>query len=60
MDRIMGPFAETLGYFPVDKLSIITGADKTGEPISAIHPNARCQRAQRVGCGRLDRGFEQR
>ncbi|MBD3317238.1 MAG: hypothetical protein GF344_15735 [Chitinivibrionales bacterium] len=38
--KIMAPFAETLSYFPVDKLSIITGADGTREPISAVHPHA--------------------
>ena len=38
--RLIEPFAETLGYFPVDRLSVITGAEGSYEPISAIHPNA--------------------
>ncbi len=39
-DRFIQPFAETLGFFNVDKLSVITGAEGSHEPISAIHPNA--------------------
>ena len=39
-ERIIAPFAETLGFFPVDKLSVITGVEGNHEPISAIHPNA--------------------
>ena len=39
-ESLMIPFAETLTYFPVDKLSVISGADGNHEPISAIHPNA--------------------
>ena len=39
-ERLIAPFAETLGYFPVDRLSVITGAEGSHEPISAIHPNA--------------------
>lgn len=38
--RIIVPFAETLGYFPVDNVSILSGADGKREPISAIHPDA--------------------
>ena len=38
--RIIEPFAETLKFFPVKKVSVITGAEGTHEPISAIHPNA--------------------
>ena len=37
---MIGPFAETLGFFPVDKLSVLTGAEGKHDPISAIHPNA--------------------
>ena len=39
-ERIIGPFAETLSYFPVERLSVITGTEGRHEPISAIHPNA--------------------
>lgn len=39
-DRLIAPFAETMEMFPVDKLSIITGAEGQHQPISAIHPNA--------------------
>ena len=39
-ERIIGPFAETLGYFPVNRLSVITGVEGNHGPISAIHPNA--------------------
>ena len=39
-ERLIKPFAETLSLFPVDKLSVITGAEGRHEPISAIHPNA--------------------
>ncbi|MAG13270.1 MAG: hypothetical protein CMN78_01605 [Spirochaetales bacterium] len=38
--RIIEPFAETLKFFPVQKLSVITGTEGRHEPISAIHPNA--------------------
>jgi flotillin len=33
-------FSETLAFFPVEQLSIITGAEGAHQPISAIHPNA--------------------
>lgn len=39
-DRLIAPFAETLQYFPVKNVSIITGAGGKHEPISAIEPNA--------------------
>ena len=39
-ERLVAPFAETLTFFPVDRLSVITGAEGKHEPISAIHPNA--------------------
>jgi flotillin len=39
-ERLVKPFAETLSLFPVEKLSVITGAEGRHEPISAIHPNA--------------------
>jgi len=40
LERLIAPFAETLGFFPVSKLSVITGAEGEHRPISAIHPNA--------------------
>ena len=39
-DSIFKPFTETLAHYPVDHVSIISGAAANGEPISAIHPNA--------------------
>jgi flotillin len=39
-NRLIAPFAETLGFFPVKHLSVITGVEGSHEPISAIHPNA--------------------
>jgi len=39
-ERLIAPFAETLQFFPVDRLSVITGAEGEHRPISAIHPNA--------------------
>ena len=39
-DSIFKPFTETLAHYPVDHVSIITGAGGNTEPISAIHPNA--------------------
>ena len=39
-ERLIAPFAETLQFFPVKHVSIITGAGGHHAPISAIHPNA--------------------
>lgn len=39
-NSLFKPFTETLAHYPVDHVSIITGAGTGGEPISAIHPNA--------------------
>jgi pyruvate/2-oxoglutarate dehydrogenase complex dihydrolipoamide acyltransferase (E2) component len=39
-DSLFKPFTETLSHYPVDHVSIITGAAENGKPISAIHPNA--------------------
>ncbi len=39
-ERLIGPFAETLGFFPTKHISVITGAEGDHQPISAIHPNA--------------------
>jgi flotillin len=41
--RMIEPFAETLKFFPVDKLSVLTGMEGRREPISAIHPDAVAQ-----------------
>ena len=38
--KLIAPFAETIDFFPVKKLSVITGIEGKHEPISAIHPNA--------------------
>ncbi len=39
-ERLIAPFAETLNFFPVDRLTVITGVEGQHGPISAIHPNA--------------------
>lgn len=39
-NSIVEPFAETLSMFPVNKVSVITGANGRHEPISGIHPHA--------------------
>jgi hypothetical protein len=39
-DRIFAPFAETLSYFPADKVTVISGAGDKREPLTAIHPDA--------------------
>ena len=39
-ERLIAPFAETLKFFPVGRLSVITGVEGQHGPISAIHPNA--------------------
>jgi flotillin len=39
-ERLIGPFAETLSFFPTKHISVITGAEGDHQPISAIHPNA--------------------
>ena len=39
-ERFIAPFAETMNLFPVKKLSVITGAEGSHQPISAIHPAA--------------------
>jgi uncharacterized membrane protein YqiK len=38
-DELVGSFAGTMDLFPVDQISVISGAKPEG-PISAIHPNA--------------------
>jgi len=37
---IVEPFAETLAMFPVENVSVITGANGKHDPISGIHPHA--------------------
>ncbi len=37
---IVEPFAETLSMFPVNHVSVVTGADGRHDPISGIHPHA--------------------
>ena len=39
-NSIISSFAETLSFFPVGRLSVITGTKGDNKPISAIHPNA--------------------
>jgi flotillin len=37
---LIEPFAQTLDLFPVNEITVISGAAKQNGPISAIHPNA--------------------
>ncbi len=46
-------FSETLEFFPVEQLSIITGAEGTHQPISAIHPNAIDEEKNKVLAGAI-------
>ncbi|GHU10254.1 hypothetical protein FACS1894151_09450 [Spirochaetia bacterium] len=39
-ESIFEPFAETLGRYPAEHISVITGTGGNQNPISAIHPNA--------------------
>lgn len=39
-NSLIAPFAETLQYFPVEKLSVLSGVGGQHEAISAIHPHA--------------------
>jgi len=39
-DNLFRPFTETLSHYPVDHVSVITGAGGNREPISAIDPDA--------------------
>ncbi len=39
-ERLIAPFAETLSFFPVKRVSVITGMEGAHAPISAIHPSA--------------------
>ncbi|MFP4364965.1 MAG: SPFH domain-containing protein [Spirochaetia bacterium] len=38
--RIIKPYAETMAFFPVNNISVISGAEGRHEPISAVHPHA--------------------
>jgi len=62
-NSLFKPFTETLAHYPVDHVSVITGANREGDPISAIHPNAVAkikneivENAMRMGV--VDRPFE--
>jgi flotillin len=59
-NSIIQPFAETLGYFPSKKLSVITGVSGTHEPISAIHPNAVEEMKNRIIGGALSEVLEEK
>ncbi|MCL2129532.1 MAG: SPFH domain-containing protein [Treponema sp.] len=39
-ESLFKPFTETLAHYPADHLSVISGANGDGKPISAIHPDA--------------------
>jgi hypothetical protein len=39
-EALFKPFAETLTHYPAGHISVVTGAGKSGGPISAIHPDA--------------------
>jgi flotillin len=59
-DRFIGPFAETLSFFPVKRLSVITGVEGRHEPISAIHPSAVEQEKNDLIAGALRSALEAR
>jgi hypothetical protein len=37
---LLTPFADTMAAFPVDSLSVISGAEGSHEPIGPFHPHA--------------------
>ena len=51
--RLIEPFAETLSFFPVEQVSVVTGTEGKHEPISAIHPNAVAEGKNRLVSGAL-------
>ena len=55
--RLIEPFSETLGYFPVSRVSVVTGAEGSHPPISAIHPNAVAEKKNEFLGGALAEAF---
>jgi hypothetical protein len=53
-ENIFQPFTETLTHYPAGHVSIVTGAGKAGDPISAIHPDAMAQAKNRLVTEALD------
>jgi hypothetical protein len=52
-ENIFNPFTETLAHYPAGHISVVTGAGKTGEPISAIHPDALAEARNKLVAGAL-------
>jgi hypothetical protein len=51
--HLIEPFAETLSFFPVEQVSVVTGVEGSHEPISAIHPNAIAEEKNKLIAGAL-------
>lgn len=58
-ERLVGPFAETMQFFPVKHISVITGAEGNREPISAIHPDAVAEERNKMLGGVLSEALSQ-
>jgi hypothetical protein len=52
--QVVGPLAETLANFPVNRLSVVAGAEGRHDPISSIHPHAVEQAKNRLVQGVLE------
>lgn len=50
---LVAAFSETLSFFPVDQLAIMTGAEGSHQPISAIHPNAIAEERNKLLAGAI-------
>ncbi len=46
-------FSETLSFFPVEQLAVMTGAEGSHQPISAIHPNAIAEEKNKLLAGAI-------
>jgi uncharacterized membrane protein YqiK len=53
-EALFKPFAETLTHYPAGHISVVTGAGKTGGPISAIHPDAVAAARNKLVAGALE------
>lgn len=58
--RLIKPFAETLSFFPVEHVSVVTGVEGSHKPISAIHPNAIAEEKNRLIAGALSVALEKK
>jgi len=51
--HLIEPFAETLSYFPVGQVAVVTGIEGNPPPISAIHPNAVAEQKNKLIAGAI-------